>query len=136
MLLLSQRIGGSEPEAKTCCWSGFGWRDLAQEVPNEPSQFTCERDVDLRFHHAAVQQVPAAFVQTRLHFPTEFTIRGGLTALAQRKGRGHLGGRYACWIASIRIQRACALPAFVIPASLRLSALVDSLGTSPRKAMR
>jgi hypothetical protein len=65
--------------------SRLGSGDLAEQIPEEAGEFASEGHIDLRLHHAAVDQVPAALVQPHLGFPAEFALEGGLSLLAQRE---------------------------------------------------
>jgi hypothetical protein len=69
--------------------SALGHRNLPEQIPDEPDELAGERNVDLWFHDAAAQQVPAALVQAHLRLPGSGAIDGGLIFLPQGERRRH-----------------------------------------------
>jgi hypothetical protein len=69
----------------------FGHWHLGEQSPDKAGKFAGEGHSHLRFYDPTTEQMPAAFILTRLHLPAEFTIRVRLAALAHRQLRGYFG---------------------------------------------
>jgi hypothetical protein len=53
----------------------LGDAHLAQESPDEATEFACERDGDLGFNNATTDQMTAALMEPGLHLPAQFLVR-------------------------------------------------------------
>ena len=84
------REGSPPPGAGEGAW-GSGLRNLAEQAPDEAGELTSQSNHDFGFDHPALQKEPAAFVESDLGLPAEFTVRGGLALLAQGELGGDLG---------------------------------------------
>ena len=69
--------------------SGFRQRHLSEEIPDETTKLPRQRHVHLGLHDSAVEQMPAAFVQPHLGFPSELPVARRLSSLPQRERSGY-----------------------------------------------